>query len=241
MDHPHLHCIVTGGGLSDDLKEWIHCRKDFLFPVKVMSRLFRGKFFSYLMQSYEKEKLKFPGKIDHLKYRSKFRSLISSLYTREWIVYSKPPLKNPETVFRYLSHYTHRIAISNHRIIKAENGKVHFLWRDYAHGNEKKVMILDASEFIRRFLLHILPDKFVKIRYYGLFGNRNRKVFLDRCRRLLGTEDKKNCKKQETWQEILIRLTGFDVNVCPFCSNGKMHLTHSLQPVRCNSPPGAML
>jgi len=237
MDHPHLHCIVTGGGLSDDDTTWIPCKKDFLFPVSVMSRLFRGKFLAYLVEHYKKSELKFPGAIITLQQRRIFNSLISKLYRKEWVVYSKPPFKNPETVFRYLSRYTHRIAISNQRIINVSEGKVHFLWRDYADGNTTKVMVLDAYEFIRRFLLHILPEKFVKIRYYGLFGNKNHRVSIEKCRSILHVHRTPREVKQEQWQELMLRITGFNVSSCPLCEHGTMKMAHSLPSVRCNGPP----
>ncbi len=236
-DHPHIHCIVTGGGLSDDQHKWMQSYKDFLFPIRVMATLFRGKFLAYLKQSYDKGELEFPGKIKHLQYKNKFSRLINNLYIKEWVVYSKPPFKNPETVFRYLSRYTHRIAISNQRIVKVEDGKVYFIWKDYRDG-QKKEMALDAFEFIRRFLLHVLPDKFVKIRHYGLFGNRYRKILLDKCRNILGMSEAATKEADESWQEMLNRLTGIDITTCPFCSKGKMHPVNSIHPARCNGPPG---
>jgi hypothetical protein len=211
MDHPHLHCIVSGGGLSQG--KWISSKRRFLFPVKVMSRLFRGKFLAFLKKAYDEEGLQFPV-------GEAFPTFLNGLYTKEWVVYAKPPFNGPETVLKYLGRYTHRIAITNHRIISVEEGKVSFSWKDYADGNTQKIMTLEASEFIRRFLLHMLPDGFVKIRHFGFLGNRNRKACLEACRMLLGVREPE-AQPSETWQESLLRVTGIDVTRCPLC-RGRM-------------------
>jgi hypothetical protein len=236
MDHPHIHCIVTGGGLSCDATRWLSCRKRFFIPVKVLSRMFRGKVLFYLKKSWEKGDLKFPGTIAKL--QDQFAVLLNDLYKTEWVVYSKPPFKDPEALIDYLGRYTHRIAIGNHRILKMEDGQVFFLWRDYADGSKKKIMKLEASEFIRRFLLHVLPEKFVKVRYYGLLANRKSDRILSRCRRLLGCSSKpKNGPASETWQEFLLRACGLDLMSCPFCKKGRMIKKETILPIRCNSPP----
>lgn len=239
IDHPHMHFITTGGGLSPDGKTWINSRKAFFISIKVISRLFRGKFLDYLKKSFYSGELKFPGNISTLQNEKTFKEYLKPLYNKKWIIYSKPPFKNPETVIEYLGRYTHRVAISNNRIIKIENDKVTFSWKDYADNNKRKEMELDAAEFIRRFLLHILPDKFVKIRYYGFLGNRNHKTIFEKCRELLETKiDKSEIKKENesTWQELLLDLTGFDVTICPFCKKGKMFHKEKLLPERCCSP-----
>jgi len=239
MDHAHIHCIVTGGGLSNDGKRWLSCRKGFFIPVKVLSRLFRGKVLAYLKKSLESKELEFSGAVAKLKDR--FTVFLNDLYKMEWIVYVKPPFKDPETLLDYLGRYTHRIAIGNHRILKIEDGEVFFRWRDYADGNKKKIMRLDASEFIRRFLLHVLPRKFVKIRYYGLLANRKRDSMLNQCRGLLSDPIKPKKKNDtETWQEFLLRICGMDLTTCPFCKNGRMIKKEVIQPPRCNSPPQEM-
>jgi len=236
MDHPHIHCIVTGGGLSNDATRWVSCRKGFFIPVKVLSRLFRGKMLFYLKKSWEKGDLKFPGIIAKL--QDQFAVLLNDLYKMEWVVYSKPPFKDAEALIDYLGRYTHRIAIGNHRILKMEDRQVFFFWRDYADGNKKKIMKLEASEFIRRFLLHVLPEKFVKVRYYGLLANRKSDTMLSRCRRLLGcSSEPKNRSPSETWQEFLLRACGLDLMTCPFCKKGKMIKKETILPIRCNSPP----
>jgi hypothetical protein len=236
MDHPHIHCIVTGGGLSRDATRWLSFRKKFFIPVKVLSRLFRGKVLFYLKKSWEKGDLKFPGTIATI--QDHFAALLDDLYQMEWVVYSKPPFKDAEMLIDYLGRYTHRIAIGNHRILKMEDGHVFFLWRDYAGGNKKKIMKLEASEVIRRFLLHVLPEKFVKVRYYGLLANRKSDTMLSRCRRLLACSSKpKNGSPSETWQEFLLRACGLDLLTCPYCKKGRMIKKEVLLPVRCNSPP----
>ena len=212
MDHPHIHCIVTGGGLYD--KKWVSSKKKFFLPEKVMSRLLRGKFLSYLTGAYDT--LAFVGTISHLKDKNAFRNLLSRLYEKEWVVYCKPPFKGPESVIEYLGRYTHRVAISNRRIISMEHEKVSFLWKDYADGNKKKIMTLTAFEFIRRFLLHVLPDRFVKIRHYGLLGNRSRTKDLEVCRTALGMLAPAE-KPSQTWQEMLYAVTGIDIMECPLC------------------------
>jgi len=239
MDHPHIHCVVTGGGLSSNGGHWVSCRKGFFIPVKVMSALFSGKFLDYLKRSYESGKLLFPGIIGYLKEPDAFDGFRRQFYHKKWVVYCKPPFNGIEGVLQYLSRYTHRIAISNNRIIKLEDGKVSFLWCDYSDGDKEKIMTLDADEFIRRFLLHVLPDRFVKIRHFGLLANRKRKNNIALCRQLLGS-----CKVETkykdtplTWQEHLLKISGVDVTKCPVCKIGNMIRVAVLCPLRCNGPP----
>ena len=236
MDHAHIHSIVTGGALSLDGTKWISCRKDFFISVKVLSRLFRGKVIDFLKKSWESEGLEFSGDIAKLKDR--FAHFLNDLYQMEWVVYAKSPFKDPETLLEYLGRYTHRIAIGNHRILNMEDGLVSFIWRDYADGNKTKIMKLEASEFIRRFLLHVLPEKFVKIRYYGLLANRKSNTMLSQCRKLLtDAAQPKKKNSTETWQEFLLRVCGMDLITCPFCKNGRMIRKEVSLPPRCNSPP----
>jgi hypothetical protein len=239
IDHPHVHCVVTGGGLSDGEDHWISCREKFFIPVNVMSQMFKNKFLDYLKQSYGAGELSFPGVIDYLKERHVFERLRRRLYDKKWFVYCKPPFNGAEGVFEYLSRYTHRIAISNNRIVNVEDGTVSFRWRDYADSDKIKTMSLDAGEFIRRFLLHVLPDGFVKIRYYGLLANRNRKNNIALCRELLGASkiETKNKDIPETWQECLLRISGVDVTTCPVCKKGRMFTVEILYPSKCNGPP----
>ena len=193
--------------------KWVSSKRRFLFPVKVMSRLFRGKFLSFLKKAYEDGLQSAPGV-------EEFRTLSNKLYAKEWVVYCKPPFNGPENVLGYLGRYTHRIAITNHRIIGMEDGLVSFLWKDYSDGNKQKIMTLDAGEFIRRFLLHVLPDGFVKMRHFGFLSNRNRTTSLKTCRELLGAAPPEP-GRLETWQESLLRITGIDVALCPLC-HGRM-------------------
>ncbi len=174
MDHPHLHCIVTGGGLSSD-GTWIPCRRGFFLPVRVISALFRGKFLDLLKDYFKKEGLVFPDSLRHLKDPGDFETFRKNLYHKNWVVYCKPPFDGPKGVLQYLGRYTHRIAISNNRILSNRGGNVSFLWRDYADHNRPKTMTLKAGEFIRRFLLHVLPTRYVRIRHFGLLANRKRK------------------------------------------------------------------
>ena len=228
--HPHIHCIVTGGGLSDDQKKWINSRSNFLFPVKVLGNIFRAKFLESLKKEHE------GNNINNRLSKNDFIQLLNSLYQKEWVTYSKPPFKKPETVFEYLAQYTHRIAISNYRILAIKNDNVLFKWRDYSDGNKQKIMSIHAHEFIRRFLLHVLPKKFVKIRHFGLFGNRNKRKLLGTCRKLLNVSCKNHEKNVESWKEIFIRVTGTDIDCCPECGKGRMVVVREIKPFYCHSP-----
>ena len=188
--HPHLHCIVPGGGLHLAPEEpegytWVSSQPKYLFPVQVLSKLFKGKFLAGLRQLYEDGELEFFGECDFLKVRANFENLLRKLSSKGWVVYSKPPFAGPKQVLAYLARYTHRIAISEARIIAFEDGVVTFRWKDYSDGAKKKVMKLKAAEFLRRYLLHVLPSGFHRLRYYGFFGNRYRKERLALCRRLI--------------------------------------------------------
>ena len=198
MYHPHIHCIVTGGGLTKE-NTWQSSRKKFFLPVKVLSRKFRGKFLSFLKQAG----LPFD----------------SSLHRSEWVVYCKPPFKNASKVIEYLGRYTHRVAISNHRILALKDGKVTFSWRDY-RDNKKKIMTITATEFIRRFMLHILPSGFRKIRHYGLLASRNKSEKISLCRKLTRTKFK--AVICTTVVERLQKLFGMDFGLCPCCGIGHM-------------------
>jgi hypothetical protein len=239
MDHPHVHCIVTGGGLSSDGSHWVSCRKGFFIHVRVMSALFSRKFLGLLKNSFESGDLVFPGSISHLQEPRAFKSFKSLLYHKKWVVYCKPPFDGPKGVLQYLGRYTHRIAISNNRILAIRDGTVSFLWRDYADNNHLKTMTLKAGEFIRRFLLHVLPARYVRIRHFGLLANRRRKDNIALCSEYLGTGKTvtKEKIKQETWQEQLLRICGIDVTICPVCQKGRMSRIARLLPYRCNSPP----
>ena len=232
IDHPHLHCLVTGGGLSLDGKRWLRSRKDFFIPVKVLSSLFRGKFLDGLKKEYDTGELRLPGQIEELKEAPVFKRFLTNLYHQAWVVYCKPPLKHPEKVVDYLGRYTHRVALSNDRLVKMEDNRVTFRWRDSADNNTIKLLTLEALEFIRRFLLHVLPSQFVKIRYYGILSHRSRKGKLLRCKKLLGVLIPDGSKEvlKEAWQDLLTRITGIDPRVCPYCGKGKMIQRETLSP-----------
>lgn len=236
MDHPHVHCVVTGGGLSPN-KRWVSCRKGFFLPVRVMSALFRGKFLDHLKESFDD--LIFPGGIGHLKDPRTFEVFRRQLYHKKWVVYCKPPFAGAQGVLQYLGRYTHRIAISNNRILKLRDGEVSFRWRDYSDGDKQKTMTVKAQEFIRRFLLHVLPHRYVRIRHFGLLSNRHRKDDIALCRNLLESGNTVAREKdKETWQEQLLRICGIDVTACPVCKKGRMLTVEFLPPSRCNGPPG---
>jgi len=239
MDHPHIHCVVTGGGLSLDGDRWVSCRKRFFIPVRIMSALFRGKLLAHIKSTFEAGELIFPGGIGYLKELHVFERFRKQLYYKNWVVYCKPPFDGAKGVLQYLGRYTHRIAISNNRILTADNGTVSFRFRDSSDDNKQKTMTLKTDEFIRRYLLHVLPDRYVRIRHFGLLANRSRKDNISLCRELLGTpgviESVK--EKKETWQEQLLRICGIDVTVCPVCQKGRMSRVDELPPSRCHSPP----
>jgi hypothetical protein len=237
MDHPHLHCIITGGGLSPDGLRWIPSKDEFFLPIKVLSRLFRGKFLAHLKEAREKGKLDFPGKIAPLKEKRTLKDLFKELYGQEWVVYCKPPFGSAEMVMDYLGRYTHRVAISNDRLVRLEGDQVTFRYRDRNDNDTIKLMTLDASEFIRRFLLHILPDGFMKIRHYGILSNRNRRTKLASCKELLGVDCEDDKREKQSWQDLLARITGHDPRICPYCGKGKMVLKEVLDPSALPLPP----
>lgn len=234
MEHPHIHIIIPAGGLSFDQQRWIHSRKKFLLPIKVISRLFRGKFMAYYKKACSNGKIKFEGQIEALSQNSNHQAHIDSLYEKNWVVYTKEPFNNPISVIQYLGRYTHRVAISNQRIIGIKDGKVSFRWKDYTDKNKNKVMVLAGEEFIRRFLLHVLPKQFMKIRHYGILSNRSRKNKLKKCQEILNVKQEPVVKI--SWQELLLKLKGIDVTVCPSCKKGHMVRKELLMP-RCYSPP----
>jgi hypothetical protein len=208
--HPHVHCIVPAGGLSKTNK-WIHSRENFFIPVRVLSRKFRGKFLS-LLQSKD---LKFFGDSKYLAEPCNFHNLLKLCRKKEWVVYCKPPFKSSHCVVEYLGRYTHRVAISNNRILKIEEGSVSFKWRDYKDNNQWKVMTISAFEFIRRFMMHILPQGFMKIRHYGLLSSGNKTKKLTLCKRLTNTPV--IVKQKIPTIDLVNKLLGRDVSICLHC------------------------
>jgi len=188
--HPHVHCVIPAGGLSADGLRWIHPRYAFFLPVKVLSRVFRGKFVAALKRVFRAGKLVFPGRLQASASERAFAGFLWALLRKDWVVYAKPPFGGPEHVLHYLARYTHRVAISNHRLLGLEDGQVAFRWKDYAHGGKKRKMTVSAHEFLRRFLLHVLPKGFVRIRFFGFLANRRRGKQLAQCQRLLATGPK---------------------------------------------------
>jgi hypothetical protein len=239
IHHPHIHFIVPGGGLSPDSTKWISCKKDFFIRVEVLSKLFRGKYLYYLKKAYYAGELKFPGLIKNLKGKRNFEEFCSGLYSREWVVDSRPSFKTSEDVIDYLGRYTHRVAITNDRIVGMECDRVIFKYRDRRDNNKIKFISLDAFEFIRRFLFHVLPDGFMKIRHYGILSNRNRNDKLLICKDLLGVEVKDNSESEEkeSWEDLLLRITGIDPRLCPSCKKGRMVPKEKLLPGRERDPP----
>jgi len=217
IDHPHLHCIVPAGGLSRDGQRWVPWRKGLFIPVKVLSQLFRGIFLDYLKRAYDLGRLKIPDQ------EPDFKALLGRLYREAWVVHCKASLRRPEDVINYLARYTHRVAISNDRLVSLVGNRITLRWRDRARGNKMRLMTLEADEFIRRFLLHVLPGGFVKIRYYGILSHRNRRTKLAQSKQVLGVV----CgdpPEPVPWQELFYRLTGIDPRVCPRCGRGRMLL-----------------
>jgi len=196
MHHPHAHAIVTGGGLSLDGTRWIDCRRQgrrhFFLPVRILSRVFRGKFIALLKQAFVTGQLVFHGRLKPFANTRAFEQLLTTSVRKDWVVYAKRPFGGPSQVLKYLARYTHRVAISNQRLLGLRDGQVSFGYKDYADGQQNKVMTLSTSEFIRRFLMHVLPSHFVRIRYYGFLANRYRNERLDQCRRLLGVPSAPN-------------------------------------------------
>jgi Putative transposase len=226
-DHFHLHCLVPAGALSFDHSRWINARPNFLFPVKALSRVFGGKFLALLKQTIDR------GKI------APTDTPIKALRQKNWNVYAKKPFGSPHTVLDYLGRYTHRVALSNDRILKIENGEVLLSYRDRRDGDRKKTMVLEAHEFIRRFLLHVLPDGFMRIRHFGFLANRSKKQALARCRKLLHLDPALPPSSHLSAKDWLLKLTAVDLSRCPNCHEGTMitvgELTASLSLPRWDS------
>ncbi len=209
--HPHVHCVIPAGGLSTDGKRWIHPRCNaFFLPVKVLSRVFRGKFVAGLKRAFRKGELLFPGSLKALEGEKTFAAFLRKLFRQDWVVYAKPPFGGPEHVLHYLARYTHRVAISNHRLIQLTDGQVTFRWKDYAHGSKKRKMTVTADEFLRRFLLHVLPKGFVRIRFFGFLANRRRRTQLAQCQQLLAAASPESRSHPSQAQPISTWL-------CPLC------------------------
>jgi len=228
--HPHLHCVVPGGGFSSDYSQWISCREGFFLPVRALSRLFREKFLYYLKQAFEQGKLQFFADLQSLADPQAFRSFLRRNRESEWVVYAKPPFGGPAQVLDYLGRYTHRVGISNNRLVAFKDGKVTFQWKDRKKHNRTRPMSLDADEFIRRFLMHILPQGFAKTRYFGFLANRHRRSRLSLGRRLLNAPPPEIDPQLIDWKTRHQALTGESLDICPACKKGRMHLLQILPP-----------
>jgi DNA-directed RNA polymerase subunit M/transcription elongation factor TFIIS len=237
LHHPHLHCVVPGGGLSFDRKRWISCRANFFLPVKVLSRLFRRLFLRYLEKDFDQGKLEFFASLEACRMRRAFLRHIEPTRKVEWVVYAKPPFAGPDEVLKYVAGYTHSVAISNSRLLDIANEKVRFRWKDYRNENRQKTMALSADEFIRRFLLHLLPEGFQRIRYYGFLANRHREENLALCRELLKMPPPEpKAEVKEDYRDRYEELTGHSLKTCPACHEGEMIVIETLQRTAMRPP-----
>jgi len=236
LHHPHLHCVVPGGGISPDGTQWVPCRPRFFLPVRVLSRFFRRLFLTYLQEAFDAGKLRFFSSLEALRDPQVFRRHLDPVRNVKWVVYAKPPFAGPQQVVDYVGRYTHRVAISNHRLVDIEDAHVKLHWKDYRDNHQQKTMTLFAEEFMRRFLLHVLPSGFHRIRYYGFLGNRHRKEKLGHCRQLLGLTAPKESSAElappEDYRDRYERLTGRSLRECPVCHRGRMITVMLLAGVR---------
>jgi len=240
--HPHLHCVVSGGGLSDDASRWVASRDHYFLPVKVLSRVFRNKIRRLLERAWQRGELQFHGKLLPLAEPRAFRKFLEAVTRREWVVYAKRPFREPACVLKYLARYTHRVAISNNRLVGYRDGQVTFRYKDYARQGVQRTMTLAAAEFIRRFLVHVLPDGFMRIRHYGFLANRHRTEKLATCRRLLGRDE-----PTESHDAVGVparqpdeQADGESAEIpCPACQTGRMRIVETFDrvPRRCEPPP----
>ena len=238
LHHPHLHCVVTGGGLSPDGMRWISCRSGFFLPVRVLSRLFRRLFLEYLEKASLAGELAFFNSLQRLSTRAAFLHYLAPVRKTEWVVYAKPPFAGPQQVLDYVGRYTHRIAISNNRLLDIDDGKVRFRWKDYRDRNRQKAMTVPADEFIRRFLLHVLPEGFHRIRYYGFLGNRHRTHKLARCRELLAmpVQEPLDGQPERDYRDHYEELTGVSLKQCPACHQGRMVIVETFDGATTRPP-----
>jgi len=242
MHHPHLHCVTSGGGLSQDESRWIASRDYYFLPVKVLSRVFRNKFRRLLEKAFDRGELNFYGELASLADPAAFRRFLDAATRRKWVVYAKRPFRDPACVLKYLARYTHRVAIANRRLVDYRDGKVTFRYKDYAQGGQQRTMTLEATEFIRRFLLHVLPHGFMRIRHYGYLANRHRRRKLEVCRRLLRCHgpaepqadvqqpESERCKDPDETEATI---------PCPACKTGRMQTIHTFdrRPRRYRARP----
>jgi hypothetical protein len=231
--HPHVHCVVPAGGLSPDHTRWIHARENYFLPKKVLRKVFRGKFVAALKQAFHHGQLHFPADRKLLADPQTFAAWLRTLFRENWVVYLKPPFGGPEYVLHYLGRYTHRVAISNHRLVSFADGLVTFRWRDSADGNKQKLLPLSVNEFLTRFLLHLLPQGFVRIRNFGFLANRRRKTLLPLCWQLLGSAPQPQVEQHASSTQDTP-----DLYRCPHCG-GPMKIIERLTAadIQLRSPP----
>jgi putative transposase len=239
--HPHLHCVVPGGGLSQDGTQWVGCRSGFFLPVRVLSRFFRRLFLQGLRQAFQQGRLQFHGHLQHLADPLAFQHYLKRCRATDWVVHSKSHFGSPERAIEYLAHYTHKVAISNHRLLSLQNGRITFRYKDYRDPNISKLMTISADEFIRRFLLHVLPHGFMRIRYYGFLGNSHRATNLAACRSLLALDPQPlpELTSPDDFASRYQSLTGHQLDPCPACKKGSMsriRFVPPLQPLSITPP-----
>jgi hypothetical protein len=234
--HLHLHGLIAGGAL-DAQGQWLRPRRGFLFPVKALSPVFRGKFLAALALSYERNALRFDGSTAGLVQPRAWACFMCGLRAKPWVVYAKAPFAGPEQVLDYLGRYTHRVALTNNRLVSVSDGEVRFRYKDYAHGSRRKVMALAPQEFIRRFLLHVLPTGFMRIRHYGLLANRAKAEKLAAARAALGQPPPATPAKAESVEDFWWRVAGLDVHRCPSCKTGRMRVLGSISASNARAPP----
>jgi hypothetical protein len=233
--HLHLHCLVAGGALAPD-GHWIRPRRGFLLPVQALSPVFCGKFLAGLKRLFHAGALTLAGASAPLAHATAQRRLFNTLYAKPWVVYAKRPFAGPEQVLDYLGRYTHRVAISNHRLVSLTDDQLRFRYKDYAHGNRRKVMALAPAEFIRRFLLHILPAGFVRIRHYGILANRAKREKLAQARTALDSPPALAPPEPESVAAFWLRVAALDIHQCPHCKTGRMIVIGPI-PVPCARAP----
>lgn len=243
LHHPHIHCVVPGGGLSFDGRRWVRARKGFFLPVRVLSRLFRGLFLAALQEAFDAGHLDFFGDLAPLASPTVFSTWLKAHWKTDWVVYSKRPFGGPEQVLEYLGRYTHRVAISNSRILNVTDDAVTFRWKDYRGHNPHATMTLKPHEFMRRFLLHALPRGFVRLRHFGFLANRHRHDKLARCRELLHAPpppQPQDGAAPMDWKQRYELLTGRPIDLCPSCQQGHMRIILILDPILHPHPPPRM-
>jgi hypothetical protein len=239
--HPHVHCVVPGGGLSPDRTCWVGSRPDFFLPIEVLSAVFRGKFLAGLRAASARGQLRLSSqRTNRRAANTKFERLVSAAVRTHWVVHVKRPFAGPEVVLKYLARYTHRVAISDSRLLDFEDGFVRFRYKDYAHGNRKRVMTLSAAEFVRRFLLHVLPTGFMRIRHYGILSNRHRHEDLALCRELLGGGPGAEAEPLEIVKRPESAVSVTPTRVCPKCGAGRMIVIAEFPPSAAGVEVGAV-